>query len=136
MQTTETGIWMFEEVIWVPYVRFAVVASSDGLMKTHSEGIDDEAAERMAAACAGLFSIVKNVAREYGKGPDKQHVITGFDGGFLFVRKAGDGSALAVVTDEDVDPGLVNAQMISQVEKIGGHNLGTPPRNPLPGAAT
>jgi hypothetical protein len=49
-------------------------------------------------------------------------------GGYLFVRGAGDGSHLAVVTDRVVDPALIAQQMQAQVLKIGASNLATPTR--------
>jgi hypothetical protein len=49
-------------------------------------------------------------------------------GGYLFVRGAGDGSHLAVVTEQVVDPALIAQQMQAQVLKIGAPNLGTPAR--------
>ena len=50
-------------------------------------------------------------------------------GGYLFVRGAGDGSHLAVVTDHGVDPALIAQQMQAQVLKIGESNFSTPQRN-------
>jgi hypothetical protein len=58
-------------------------------------------------------------------------VLVEFDGqgGYLFVRGAGDGSHLAVVTEHAVDPSLIAQQMQAQVLKIGMPNLGTPARS-------
>jgi hypothetical protein len=52
-----------------------------------------------------------------------------FDGGFLFVRGAGDGSRLAVVTEPVIDPALVAQQMQAQVLVIGERTLSTPTRS-------
>jgi len=51
-----------------------------------------------------------------------------FDGGFLFVRGAGNGSRLAVVTEPTIDPALVAQQMQAQILAIGERTLATPRR--------
>jgi predicted regulator of Ras-like GTPase activity (Roadblock/LC7/MglB family) len=126
----QVGNWMIDEVTWVQGVRHVVVATSDGLVTARSEGSSDETAERLAAACAGLHSLGRSVGREFGSGTHNvQQVMVGFDGGYLFVRRAGDGSHLAVVTEQVVDPALIGQQMQAQILKIGQRNLATPPRH-------
>ena len=123
--------WMLDEVTGVRGVRHAVVLSADGLVKAHSADTSKEDADRLAAACAGLKSIGQSLARQFadGGGTSRQ-VMVEFDGlgGYLFVRGAGDGSHLAVVTEQVVDPGLIAQQMQAQVLKIGAPNLSTPVR--------
>ena len=126
----QVGNWMIDEVTWVQGVRHVVVATSDGLVTAHSEATSEEIADRLAAACAGLHSLGRSVGKEFGSGGhDVQQVMVGFDGGFLFVRRAGDGSHLAVVTEQVVDPALIGQQMQAQILKIGQRNLATPPRH-------
>lgn len=125
----QVGNWMVDEVTWVQGVRHVVVATSDGLVTARSEGSSEDIADRLAAACAGLHSLGRSVGREFGSGSqDVQQVMVGFDGGFLFVRRAGDGSHLAVVTEQVVDPAVIGQQMQAQVLKIGQRNLAVPPR--------
>jgi hypothetical protein len=124
--------WMLDEVTGVRGVRHAVVLSADGLVKAHSAGISKEDAERLAAACAGLKSIGQGLALQFADGGGSaQQVMVEFDGhgGYLFVRGAGDGSHLAVVTAQVVDPGLIAQQMQAQVNKIGAPSLSTPVRD-------
>jgi len=126
----QVGNWMVDEVTWVQGVRHVVVATSDGLVTARSEGSGEDIADRLAAACAGLHSLGRSVGREFGTGShDVQQVMVGFDGGFLFVRRAGDGSHLAVVTEQVVDPAVIGQQMQAQVLKIGQRNLAAPPRH-------
>jgi predicted regulator of Ras-like GTPase activity (Roadblock/LC7/MglB family) len=133
----QVGNWMIDEVTWVQGVRHVVVATSDGLVTARSEGTGDDIADRLAAACAGLHSLGRSVGKEFGSGGrDVQQVMVGFDGGFLFVRRAGDGSHLAVVTEQVVDPALIGQQMQAQMVKIGQRNLATPPRHSQPSTAT
>ena len=121
--------WMLADVVGVPYVRNAVVFSSDGMVVAQSEGTDQPTVDRLAAAGAGLQSLGLSIANEFGSGSRAlhQHMI-GFDGGFLFLRRAADGSHLAVVTEDNVDPELIGFQMQAQVNKIGESNLASPAR--------
>jgi predicted regulator of Ras-like GTPase activity (Roadblock/LC7/MglB family) len=124
--------WMLDEVTGVKGVRHAVVLTADGLVKARSAQTSREVAERLAAACAGLKSIGQSLARQFSaSAAASRQVLVEFDGhgGYLFVRGAGDGSHLAVVTDHAVDPGLIAQQMQAQVMKIGTPNLGTPARS-------
>jgi predicted regulator of Ras-like GTPase activity (Roadblock/LC7/MglB family) len=126
---------MLDDVSWVQGVRHVVVATSDGLVLARSQLTTEQTAERLAAACAGLHSLGHSVANEFGSGTRAvQQVLVGFDGGFLFVRRAGDGSNLAVVTSTRVDPSLIGQQMQAQVIKIGERNFNVPAR-PLGGSA-
>jgi predicted regulator of Ras-like GTPase activity (Roadblock/LC7/MglB family) len=121
--------WMLDEVSWVQGVRHVVVATADGLVLARSQVTTEETAERLAAACAGLHSLGHSVGSEFGSGTRGVHqVLVGFDGGFLFVRRAGDGSNLAVVTSTGVDPSLIGQQMQAQVIKIGQRNFDAPAR--------
>jgi predicted regulator of Ras-like GTPase activity (Roadblock/LC7/MglB family) len=125
---------MLDEVSWVQGVRHVVVATSDGLVLARSRLTTKETAERLAAACAALHSLGHSVGNEFGSGARAvQQVLVGFDGGFLFVRRAADGSNLAVVTSTGVDPSLIGRQMQAQVIKIGEQGLNVPAR-PLGGA--
>ena len=123
--------WMLDEVTGVRGIRHAVVLSADGLVKAYSADTTKDDAERLAAACAGLKSIGQSLARRFadGGGTSRQ-VMVEFDGhgGYLFVRGAGDGSHLAVVTEQAVDPGLIAQQMQAQVLKLGAATLATPVR--------
>ena len=123
--------WMLDEVTEVKGVRHAVVLSADGLVRAQSAHTSRDDAERLAAACAGLKSIGQSVAGQFGVGCiSSRQVMVEFDGhgGYLFVRGAGDGSHLAVVTDHAIDPGLIAQQMQTQVLKLGIANLSTPAR--------
>ncbi|MFE5339643.1 roadblock/LC7 domain-containing protein [Isoptericola sp. NPDC056578] len=117
--------WMLDLVAGVRGVRHVVVLSSDGLVKVRTDVTPPDTADKVAAACAGLVALGMSMGREFGAGDALRQVLVEFDGGFLFVRGAGDGSRLAVVTDAAVDPGLVAQQMQAQVLMIGERTLGT-----------
>ncbi|MCA5895210.1 roadblock/LC7 domain-containing protein [Isoptericola sp. NEAU-Y5] len=119
--------WMLDLVAGVRGVRHVVVLSSDGLVKVRTDVTDPDTADKVAAACAGLVALGSSMGREFGAGNRLRQVLVEFEGGFLFVRRAGDGTRLAVVTDAQVDPGLVAQQMQAQVLMIGERTLRTDP---------
>lgn len=128
MTTTYGQDWMVEEVTGVRGVRHAVVLTADGLVRARSQGTGDDLADRLAATCSGLASLSYSVGTEFGVTPTVHQVMVGFDGGYLFVRAAAEGSHLAVVTAATVDPALIAQQMQEQVLKIGERGLSTPVR--------
>jgi predicted regulator of Ras-like GTPase activity (Roadblock/LC7/MglB family) len=120
--------WMLELIRTVRGVRHAVVLTSDGLLKVRTAHTPVDVADKLAAACAGLSSLGQGVSKEFGAGTGPRQVMVEFDGGFLFVRGAGDGSRLAVVTEQVIDPALIAQQMQAQVLTIGERTLSTPSR--------
>ena len=120
--------WMLELIRTVRGVQHVVVLSSDGLLKVRTDHTNADTADKLAAACAGLASLGHGISKEFGSGTLPRQVMVEFDGGFLFVRGAGDGSRLAVVTEAAIDPSLVAQQMQAQVLLIGERTLGTPTR--------
>jgi predicted regulator of Ras-like GTPase activity (Roadblock/LC7/MglB family) len=120
--------WMLELIRTVRGVRHVVVLTSDGLLKVRTDHTPEETAEKLAAACAGLSALGQGISREFGTGAVSRQVMVEFDGGYLFVRGAGDGSRLAVITEPVIDPALVAQQMQAQVLMIGERTLSTPTR--------
>ncbi len=128
MTVTHDQNWMLEEVAWVREVRHAVVLTADGLVKARSGETSDDVADRLAATCAGLASLGQSVGKDFGDSHAIHQVMVEFDGGYLFVRLAAEGSHLAVVTTPVVDPALIAQQMQAQILKIGERGLSTPLR--------
>ena len=121
--------WMLELVRTVRGVRHVVVLTSDGLLKVRTDHTPADVADKLAAACAGLTALGQGISKEFGTGAGPRQVMVEFDGGYLFVRGAGDGSRLAVVTEPVIDPALVAQQMQAQVLVIGERTLSTPTRS-------
>jgi len=121
----DANSWMLDLVRGVKGVRHVVVLTSDGLMKVRTDNTPLDVADKVAAACAGLVALGLGISREFGRSGAIRQIVIEFDGGFLFVRGAGDGSRLAVVTETTVDPGLVAQQMQAQVLMIGERTLAT-----------
>lgn len=126
-QSGDSG-WMLELIKTVRGVRHVVVLSSDGLLRVRTDHTPPDIADKLAAACAGLASLGHGISKEFGTGSGSRQVMVEFEGGFLFVRGAGDGSRLAVVTEAMIDPALVAQQMQAQVLMIGERTLSTPTR--------
>lgn len=120
--------WMLELIRTVRGVKHVVVLSADGLLKVRTDHTPADVADKLAAACAGLASLGHGISKEFGSGTVPRQVMVEFDGGFLFVRGAGDGSRLAVVTEAAIDPALIAQQMRAQVLLIGERTLSTPTR--------
>src|SRR5580704_17513412 len=103
----------------VPGTRHAVVLSADGL-RMGKYGTDEDTADRLAAASAGLQSLSTAIAAEL---PGWDHrirlVVIEAGGGLFYLMAAGAGAYLAVLADEEVDAGLMGQQMRSVVARIG-----------------
>jgi predicted regulator of Ras-like GTPase activity (Roadblock/LC7/MglB family) len=120
--------WMLKELAdGVPQVRQVVVLSADGLRIARYGG-DPDAADRIAAACAGLQSLAAAVATEIPSSDGGMRmVIIEVDGGYFYLMAAGAGAYLAVLASQTVDAGLVGNRMRDLVVRIGAH-LTSPPR--------
>lgn len=125
MTNTDGNSWMLELISGVRGVKHVVVLTSDGLMKVRTDQTPLDVADKVAAACAGLAALGIGMSREFGNSDTIRQIVVEFDGGFLFVRGAGDGSRLAVITDPVIDPALIAQQMQAQVLMIGERTLGT-----------
>ncbi|MFB8269612.1 roadblock/LC7 domain-containing protein [Streptomyces sp. NPDC055955] len=122
--------WMLKELAdGVPQTRQVVVLSADGLRIARYGG-DPDAADRIAAACAGLQSLATAVASEIPDSDGRMSmVIIEVSGGFFYLMAAGRGAYLAVLADAHVDAGLISNRMRDLVVRIGAHLTSPPRRN-------
>jgi len=120
--------WMLKELAeGVPHTRHVVVLSADGL-RMAQYGTDNDTADRLSAACAGLQSLAAAVGHEFPHGDGRMRlVVIEVGGGFFYLMAAGARAYLAVLADEGVDAGLMGHRMRDLVARIGEH-LSTPPR--------
>ncbi|MEZ0094664.1 roadblock/LC7 domain-containing protein [Streptacidiphilus sp. EB129] len=128
--TNHTGelSWLLDELVArVAQVRHAVVLSRDGLALGASAELSREDGEHLAAVASGFHSLAKGAGRHFEAGDVRQTMVE-FDGGFLFVVAAGDGSCLAVFSGADADIGLIAYEMARLVRRVGEH-LSSPPRS-------
>nr|WP_202425080.1 roadblock/LC7 domain-containing protein [Streptomyces sp. HUCO-GS316] len=111
----------------VPGIEMIVVLSADGL-RIARHGGDPDAADRVAAACAGLQSLAGAVAQEIPASDGRMRmVIIEVNGGYFYLMAAGANAYLAVLSDVVAEPGMMSNRMRDLVVRIGAH-LTTPPR--------
>ncbi|MEV1175990.1 roadblock/LC7 domain-containing protein [Nonomuraea sp. NPDC049784] len=121
--------WMIKEVVDTPGVRHVVVSTADGLARLWSGNTDRDEVDRLAAACSGLMSLGLQVGRAHGTGSCAvREVMISYEGGWLFVRIAGEGSRLAVVAGLNVEPRVVSQQMQTVIKRLGENTFSTPAR--------
>lgn len=121
--------WMLKDLAdSVPGTRQVVVLTGDGL-RMAQHGADEDTADRLAAACAGLQSLSVAIAAHFSHGDRALRlVVIEAGGGFFYLMAAGAGAYLAVLAEETVDAGLMGQRMRDLVARIGEH-LTSPPRS-------
>ena len=102
----------------VPGVAHSVVVSADGLLMAKSASLPDERAEQVAAVSSGLASLAVGAARLFEGGAVLQTVIE-MQHGYLLLMSVGDGSHLAVLTEDSADIGQVGYEMALLVDRVG-----------------
>ena len=122
--------WMLQDLAkGVPGIQMIVVLSADGLRIARYGG-DPDAADRVAAACAGLQSLASAVAHEIPDSDGRMKlVIIEINGGYFYLMAAGPNAYLAVLSDVVAEPGLMSNRMRDLVVRIGAHLTSPPRRN-------
>ncbi|MPY64129.1 roadblock/LC7 domain-containing protein [Streptomyces spongiae] len=122
--------WMLKDLAdGVPGVQQVVVLSADGLRIARYGG-DPDAADRIAAACAGLQSLAGAVATEIATGDGRMRVvIIEIQGGYFYMMEAGPNAYLAVLANAVAEPGMMSNRMRDLVARIGSHLTSPPRRN-------
>ena len=101
----------------VPSAAHAILVSADGLLMAKSFSLPDERAEQVAAVSSGLASLAVCAARLFEGGAVLQTVID-IQHGYLLLS-VGDGSHLAVLTEDSADIGQVGYEMALLVDRVG-----------------
>jgi predicted regulator of Ras-like GTPase activity (Roadblock/LC7/MglB family) len=96
----------------------AILVSADGLLMAASASIPGERGEQLAAVSSGLASLAVGAARLFEGGAVLQTVVE-MERGYLMLMSVGDGSNLAVLTQEAADIGQVGYEMALLVERVG-----------------
>ncbi|MBA2812457.1 roadblock/LC7 domain-containing protein [Streptomyces acidicola] len=122
--------WLLKDLAdGVPGVQQVVVLSADGLRIARYGG-DPDAADRVAAACAGLQSLAGAVAAEIATGDSRMRVvIIEIQGGYFYMMEAGPNAYLAVLANAVAEPGMMSNRMRDLVARIGSHLTSPPRRN-------
>ena len=102
----------------VPDVAHAILLSADGLLMAASTSIPSERAEQVAAVSSGLASLAVGASRLFDGGVVLQTIVE-MEHGYLMLMSVGDGSNLAVLTQESADIGQVGYEMALLVDRVG-----------------
>ena len=102
----------------VPSVAHAILVSADGLLMAASDSLPEDRAEQVAAVSSGLASLAVGAARLFEGGVVMQTVIE-MEHGYLLLMSVGDGSHLAVLTEDSADIGQVGYEMALLVDRVG-----------------
>lgn len=134
--TTDNSLtWLLQKLLAdTPGTRHALVLSRDGLKLCWTSNLTLDQADQLAAICSGIQALAQGTSVEFGDGSGGvRHSMTEFHGGLLCIVEAGDGAHLAVVAQEDADPGVVGHQMTELVEQLSEH-LRAEPRSGAAGS--
>ncbi|SEB47490.1 Predicted regulator of Ras-like GTPase activity, Roadblock/LC7/MglB family [Amycolatopsis tolypomycina] len=126
--TSTQDPWMLGQLQRIESVRFCLVVSTDGLVLKKPDELDKDRADLLAAACAAVLASASAVKGPAGFEGAFQQNFSQWSDGFLFVRRAGEGTCLAVVTDENVNPGLLAHAMAERIKQVGESTLSTSAR--------
>jgi uncharacterized protein len=96
----------------------AILLSADGLLMAASSSIPGERGEQLAAVSSGLASLAVGASRLFEGGAVLQTVVE-MEHGYLMLMSVGNGSNLAVLTQESADIGQVGYEMALLVERVG-----------------
>lgn len=111
--------WVMSRLIdEVPGTTHAVLVSADGLLTAASAELAVDRAEQVAAVSSGLASLATGAARLFEGGEVLQTVVE-MQSGHLLLMSVGDGSHLAVLTQEGADLGQIGYEMALLVERVG-----------------
>jgi predicted regulator of Ras-like GTPase activity (Roadblock/LC7/MglB family) len=102
----------------VPSAAHAILVSADGLLMAASASLPEDRAEQVAAVSSGLASLAVGAARLFEGGAVLQTVIE-MEHGYLLLMSVGDGSHLAVLTEDSADIGQVGYEMALLVDRVG-----------------
>ncbi|MFI0796966.1 roadblock/LC7 domain-containing protein [Micromonospora rubida] len=97
-----------------------VAVSADGLLLAWTDGLNREAAERIAAVAAGMSSLLNGAARDLGAGPVEGN-ITHLAEGFLILRAVSNGASLLALAARGADIACVTLEVARFAEEVAHH---------------
>ena len=102
----------------VPDAAHAILLSADGLLMASSTSLPADRAEQVAAVSSGLASLAVGASQLFQGGAVLQTIVE-MEHGYLMLMSVGDGSTLAVLTQEAADIGQVGYEMALLVDRVG-----------------
>ncbi|MET8182182.1 roadblock/LC7 domain-containing protein [Streptomyces sp. NPDC005336] len=116
-----------------PGARHALAVSNDGLVITCSADLARSEAETLAAIASGIQSLARTVSTKFGDGTGSvEHSLVAVGGSLLMTVEAG-GAHLAVLAEEDADPGIIGNSMSALADGLDAY-ITSPQRAPGEGA--
>ncbi|MEU8265142.1 roadblock/LC7 domain-containing protein [Micromonospora sp. NPDC048999] len=115
---TELNYLLSNNLARVPGVSQAVAVSVDGLLLAWTGGLDRDAAERLAAVAAGLSSLLRGAAQDFGAG-GVQGNITDLAGGYLILTTVSTGASLLTLVHRDADLAFVTEELCRFADQVG-----------------
>ncbi len=118
--TENRDAWMLQQVLGQPEVYDAILITADGLVKAFTPGLDQDRADGIAAALAGVQSTSSATAAFCRAPADSwRQSMVEFDGGFVVTIRAHDSTFLSVATSGAADVGQVVYRMHEVVAQLG-----------------
>jgi predicted regulator of Ras-like GTPase activity (Roadblock/LC7/MglB family) len=123
--------WMLRDLVdGTLGIEMIVVLSADGLRIARYGG-DPDAADRVAAACAGMQSLAHALTDEIhaSEKGEMRLLLMEVDGGYFYLMNAGPNAYIAVLSDVRTEPGLMSGRMRDLIVRLGTHLTSPPRRN-------
>lgn len=123
--------WVLAPLLDLPHVTHAAVISGDGFVQGRSPGLEQEAAEGVAAMMSALQGAARTTSLTFSGASDVQlrQTVIESDLGWVFAIPAGENTCLTVYARPDVNMRVVTHQMQVQVATLGAKAMGSPPRD-------
>lgn len=123
--------WMLNQVLDQPEVYDAILVSADGLPRAFSPGLDQDKADRVAAALAGVQSTSSATAM-FCRAPDDswQQSLVQFGPGFVITIRASEGTFLSVAASGAADIEQITFRMHEVVGQLG-REMASEPRQDI-----
>ncbi|MEU4645065.1 roadblock/LC7 domain-containing protein [Micromonospora sp. NPDC023814] len=102
----------------VPGISQAVAVSADGLLLAWTDGLNREAAERLAAVASGMNSLLNGAARNLSAG-GVQGNLTELAHGFLILVSVSTGASLLTLATRDADLAFVTEELGRFADQVG-----------------
>ncbi|MEU1302579.1 roadblock/LC7 domain-containing protein [Streptomyces shenzhenensis] len=111
--------WLLDEHIGViKGVRFAVLVSGDGLLKSRTKTLSQEEAEKYAALTASLRATAF-AFRDLTGDKHMLQVLVELEGSISLTTAGGDNSLLSVCVGRLADIGVISEQMLALAGRVG-----------------
>jgi predicted regulator of Ras-like GTPase activity (Roadblock/LC7/MglB family) len=119
--TNELGWLLDEHLGTVDGVRSAALVTSDGLIKSYTDSLSQDDAEKLAALTSALRTAARTLDDFLGGGGVRQQLVECVDTVFL-ATAAGENATLSVVTTgAHADVGLISTHMVQLATQLGDH---------------